>query len=102
MHEVAETSIQINTIAITCTLGIRSFAPDGVEQVKLLLLAAEDTANSFPEVKSEITSIGSQAYRIYIEGWQFDEVENVYQKIKQAIDERGAELQLEYKLEREN
>jgi translation initiation factor 2 subunit 1 len=102
MHEIAETSIQVNTIAITCTLGIRSFAPDGVEQVKLLLQTAEDTANNFPEVKSEITSIGSPVYRIYLEGWQFDEVENVYQKIKQAVDEKGSELQLEYKLERDN
>ncbi|MHA2091407.1 MAG: hypothetical protein ACW98K_11155, partial [Candidatus Kariarchaeaceae archaeon] len=59
-------------------------------------------ANNFPEVKSEITSIGSPVYRIYLEGWQFDEVENVYQKIKQAVDEKGSELQLEYKLERDN
>lgn len=102
MHEIAEASIQISTVSITSTLGIRSFASNGIEQIKLLLNAAEDAANQFPDVKNEITSIGAPVYRIFLEGLSFLDVDEVYQNIEKALEEKGKQLELlEYKLERE-
>ncbi|MHA2253052.1 MAG: S1 RNA-binding domain-containing protein [Candidatus Kariarchaeaceae archaeon] len=101
MFEVAETSIQINTISITSTLGIRSFASDGVEQVKSLLKAAEDAAKVFPDVQSEITTIGAPVYRVHLEGLSFPEVDEAYQSIEKALKDKGQMLEVEYKLEKD-
>ncbi len=98
MYEVCEATIQINTVSISSTLGIRSFASDGVEQVKSLLNAAENAASKFPEIQSDITSIGAPVYRVYLEGLSYPEVDEVYQSIESALIKKVKSLQVEYKL----
>lgn len=98
--EVAKASIQISTVPITATLGLRSFANDGVEQVKQLLLAAEDKAKEFKEVDYEITTVGAPHYRIFLEARTYDEVNEAYEGIENRLKEASETLDVEYKLER--
>jgi len=100
MIEVAAISIQISTVDVTATLGVRSFAPDGVDHVKKLLKAAEKAAKKFDEVDSEITTLGSPQYRIHLEGRSYDEVLEVLDSIEEEMEKSSKKLDVEYILER--
>jgi len=100
MIEVAAISIQISTVSITANLGVRSFAADGVEHVKKLLMAAEKTAKKFDEVESEITTIGSPQYRIALEGRNYDDVLEVLDAIEEEMEKVSEDLDVEYVIER--
>lgn len=102
MFEVAETSIQITTVTISSTLRIRSYASDGINHIKDLLSVAEDAANTFPEVKSEITTIGAPVYRIYLEGLSYPEVDEVYRHIEKELENASKGLKVEYLIEQED
>ena len=101
MLEIAEASIQITTVTISSTLGIRSYASDGITHVKELLKVAEIAANSFPDVKNEITTIGAPVYRIYLEGLSYPEVDEVYRHIEKELENSSKNLNVEYLLEQE-
>jgi len=100
MIEVAAMSIQISTVDITANLGVRSFAPDGVEHVKKLLKAAEKAAKKFDEVESEITTLGSPQYRVHLEGRSYDEVLEVLDAIEKELGKASKKLDVEYVIER--
>ncbi|MCH7662413.1 MAG: S1 RNA-binding domain-containing protein [Chloroflexi bacterium] len=101
MLDIAEASIQISMVVISATLGIRSFASDGVLQVKQLLQAAEEEFNDNPEVSGEVTSIGAPSYRLHLEGYSYPEVNDVYISIEKALAKKKQELDLEYKIVRD-
>lgn len=98
--EVVKASIQISTVPISATLGLRSFANDGVEHVRKMLLAAEEEAIKFKDVDYEITTIGAPHYRIYLEARSYDEVSEAYNAIEAALVESSKNLNVEYKLDR--
>tara|TARA_B100000287_G_C20606760_1_gene770383 strand:+ start:226 stop:1020 length:795 start_codon:yes stop_codon:yes gene_type:complete len=98
--DVVAISIQISTVNISADLGVRSFAPDGVEHVKSLLKSAEDTANRFTEVNSKITTLGSPQYRINLEGRSYDEVLEVLDSIENELNTISKSLNVEYVIER--
>lgn len=102
MHEVAAASIQITTVDISAILRLRSFASDGVFQVKQMLKTAEETAKSFIDITSEITSIGAPSYRIHLVGLSFQEVDEAFSAIENALKEESRELDVEYEVKREN
>jgi translation initiation factor 2 subunit 1 len=98
--DVVAISIQISTVNISADLGVRSFAPDGVEHVKSLLKSAEETANRFTEVNSKITTLGSPQYRINLEGRSYDEVLEVLDSIESELNTISKSLNVEYVIER--
>ncbi len=98
IHESAVMSIQVSTVVISADVGIRSFSPDGVEQVKSLLKVAEDTVKQFPEIESEITTIGSPQYRIHLEGRSYPEINEAYIAIEKNLTEASKDLNVEYKI----
>ncbi len=100
MHEVALASIQLSLVEINVDLGIRSFAPNGVEHVKKLLYSAEKVLRKFPDINSEVTTVGAPHYRIHLEGKLFEEVEEVYEKIVSELENSSKKLDVEYKIER--
>lgn len=98
IHETAEMSITVSTVSLTADLAIRSFAADGVEQVKKLLILAEKEAKKFPEITNEITTVGSPQYRIFLEGRSYPEISEVYVSIEKALEEGSKLLDVEYKM----
>ena len=101
IYEIAETTIQVNKVVISSTLGIRSFASDGVDQIRSLLQSAEAEVDKFPEIDSEITSVGAPSYRVHLEGFSYDEVDAAYISIEKALAKASKTLSLEYKIERD-
>ncbi|MDH5401663.1 MAG: S1 RNA-binding domain-containing protein [Candidatus Heimdallarchaeota archaeon] len=98
--EVSLSSIQLTSISITSTLGVRSFAPNGVENVITFLQSAEDVISQYKDITHEVSTIGSPRYRIYLEGHSYDELSDIYKKIEQKLAEVSKDLDIEYKLER--
>lgn len=98
IHEISEMSIQANTVSIIADLGIRSFAPDGVDQIRKLLLVAEKTVKTFPDVVSNISTIGSPQYRISLEGREVQQLSEAYNEIEKALKIASEDLDLQYKL----
>ena len=98
--DIVAISIQISTVNVSADLGVRSFAPDGVEHVKSLLKSAEETANRFTEVNSKITTLGSPQYRINLEGRSYDEVLEVLDSIESELNTISKSLNVEYVIER--
>ena len=98
--DIVAISIQISTVNVSADLGVRSFAPDGVEHVKSLLKSAEETANKFTEVNSKITTLGSPQYRINLEGRSYDEVLEVLDSIESELNTISKSLNVEYVIER--
>lgn len=99
--EVAQASIQITTVTITLNLRIRSYAADGILHIRKLLEVAQITADLFPDVTNEITTIGAPTYRIYLEGLSYPEIDEVYRRIEESLEETSKELDVEYILEKE-
>ncbi|MCY3411455.1 MAG: S1 RNA-binding domain-containing protein [Candidatus Heimdallarchaeota archaeon] len=99
IHEIAEMSIQVSTVMITADLGIRSFASNGVEQIKKFLKVAETTIKNFPEITSEITTIGSPQYRIHLEGRSYPELTEAYTEIEKKLAEASTKYDIEYRIE---
>lgn len=98
IHESAVMSIQVSTVSLIADVGIRSFASNGVEMVKSLLKVAEDTVKEFPEIDSEITTIGSPQYRISLEGRSYPELNEVYIAIEKNLQQASEDLDVEYRI----
>ena len=102
MHEVAEISIQISIVSITADMGIRSFAPDGVVQVKKLLYTVQKVIEKYPDIISELTTIGAPMYRLYLQGKTVMEVNDVYDRIVKTLELANEKLDVEYRIERKD
>ena len=99
--EAARTHVRVKQVRISGVFTLRSMAPDGVERIRRVLLAARDNARvEGEEVRVRVYTIGAPRYRIDLQSHDYKILEEALQKALEAAEDEADELGVEYSFER--
>ena len=99
--KAAQTHVRVRQVKISGIFTLRSMAPDGVERIRKVLLAARDNAKvEGEEVRVRIYTIGAPRYRIDLQSHDYKVLEEALSRATQAAEEEAEELDVEYAFER--
>ena len=99
--KAAQTHVRVRQVKISGIFTLRSMAPDGVERIRKVLLAARDNAKvEGEEVRVRIYTIGAPRYRIDLQSHDYKVLEEALSRATKAAEEEAEELDVEYAFER--
>ncbi len=102
LHEAALKHIRVKMVKIRGILFLRSYASDGVERIRKVLIAAEEVLNnSDPNVKGKIQLLGTPRYTVEITAPDYKTAERILSQMLEKVKEIAEEEGLEYRFERE-
>lgn len=96
--EMSKSSIKIATYEKEVKIGLRSFAPDGVEQIRQVLFNISAALTKY-DIEYEITSIGAPTYRLWVSGKFVEDIEDALEIAKSTLHESANAIDdLDYSL----
>ncbi|MCE4619356.1 MAG: translation initiation factor IF-2 subunit alpha [Desulfurococcales archaeon] len=99
--EAAKTHIKIKQVKISGIFTLRSFASDGVERIKKVLVKARENAVvEGEEIKVRVYTIGAPRYRIDLQSHDYKILEKALQKSLKVAEKEASKLGIEYSFER--
>ncbi len=99
--EAARTHVRVKQVKISGVFTLRSMAPDGVERIRKVLLAARDSAKvEGEEVRVRVYTIGAPRYRIDLQSHDYKVLEEALRRATSAAEEAAEDLDVEYSFER--
>ncbi|XRP96613.1 translation initiation factor IF-2 subunit alpha [Methanocaldococcus sp. 16A] len=94
LYEVAKESIELTNVEVEGIIEMKSYAPDGIKQIKKALTTALK-ANPYDDVEVKITYIGAPKYRVEVIAPDYKSGEEVFKKVcekaVQTIKKLGGE-----------
>ena len=97
--EMVKASIKLQTYEKELTLGLRSFAFDGVDQIRKLLIELSHLLEKQDKIHFEIFSIGAPKYRIWFAGQFYEDLDNISEDVKRYIEKYVEDMDdLEYNI----
>ena len=97
--EMSKSSIKIATYEKEVKIGLRSFAPDGVEQIRQVLFNISNALTKYENVEYEITSIGAPTYRLWLSGKFVEDIEDALNIAESTLKESADKMdELEYSI----
>ncbi len=97
--EVTKASVKLSNAETEVIIGLRSFAPDGLEQVKSVLFTAENSITENKKIGFTLTTIGSPRYRLLVSGKYFEDVDEAVQSTIRAVNQKAEELEVDCAIE---
>lgn len=97
--EVAQENVVLPYVNISGYFELRSYEPDGIEDIKAALKAGQEAAG---DADVQITSIGSPKYRIVVTTEEYKEAEDILKKVSGAVIKTLTKCGGEAVLKREN
>jgi translation initiation factor 2 subunit 1 len=91
--EMTKSSIKVQTYEKEIVLGLRSFASDGVEQVRKVLTDVSQKLDKEEKIHYELFTIGAPKYRLWISGQFHEDVDHIMEDIKQQITTNAEKLE---------
>jgi len=99
--EAAKTHVRVKQVKISGVFTARSMAPDGVERIRQVLIAARDSAKVEGEdVRVRIYTIGAPRYRIDLQSHDYKILEEALKRAVEAAEDKASDLDVELGFER--
>ncbi len=99
--EAARTHVRVKQVKISGIFTLRSMAPDGVDRIRRVLIAARDSARVEGEkIRVRVYTIGAPKYRMDLQSHDYKVLEKALRNSLEAAEEEASELGVEYSFER--
>ena len=102
IYEVAKSSIKISIFEAEFKLGLRSYAPDGVEQIRQVLTSINQYLDPLEDISYELFTIGSPFYRLWLSSKFSENLNSTTKEVTRIIEETVSnEQSFEYSIQLE-
>ena len=87
IYEVAKSSIKVSIFEAELKLGLRSFAPDGVEQIRQVLISVNHYLDTLQDISYELFTIGSPFYRLWLSSKFSESLNSATKEVTKILEE---------------
>ena len=91
IEEMAKASIKINTFEKEIKIGLRSYSPDGVDEIREVLMKIQTSIQKRESIEFELFTVGAPTYRLWLSGRYYEDLDEIAVDVSKILEEYKSE-----------
>jgi len=87
IEEMSKASIKINTFEKEMKIGLRSYSPDGVDEIREILILVQTVIQKHDNVEFELFTVGAPTYRLWMSGRYYEDLDDIAIEVNKTLED---------------